>query len=114
VGNPTCAQRATLTFAQVLSATLSSGGGLSLVASAATLVCGGPDDYHYNVMSANESLTVVPGAVIQVLPITENMQLQTIPASQLSSYLATDNDTRIFEITGPLDAITRMQEQFHP
>lgn len=84
------------------------------MASAATLVCGGADDYHYNVVSSDEDLTVVPGAVIQVLPITETMQLQTIPASRFAGYLATDDDTRIFEITGRLDAVTKMQEQFHP
>jgi len=28
--------------------------------------------------------------------------------------MATDHNSRIFVVTGPLDAITGLQEQFHP
>jgi len=98
----------------VLSVTPIAAGGLTLTGNASTLVCGGPDDYHYNVASTTEVATLLGTAVIQVLPITEDMQLQTIPQSQFAGYLSTDMDTRIFMVTGPLSAITGLQEQFHP
>ena len=109
-----CEQRATETYVHVIAATETPSGGLNLSGNPATLVCGGPDDYHYNVSTTVEAVLVVPGATIEVLPLTEGMQEQKIPASQLSGYLKTDTDTRIFLVTGPLSGVTELQEQFHP
>ena len=77
------------------------------------LICGGPDDSHYNVASTTETAQVTPGASITVFPLSK-MQPEPIAASKLASYLATDEDTRIFLVTGPLTKITGLQEQFHP
>jgi len=109
-----CEQRATETYVHVIAAKETSGGGLNLSGNPTTYVCGGPDDYHFNVATTVEAVLVAPGAAIEVLPLQENMHLQQISASQLSGYLLTDNDTRIFLVTGPLDAATALQEQFHP
>jgi hypothetical protein len=109
-----CEQRAAETYVRVIAAKLVSGGGLNLTGNPTTMVCGGEDDYHFNFSTTVEAVLVTPGATIEVLPLEENMHLQTIPASALAGYLTTDNDTRIFSVTGPLDAATEIQEQFHP
>jgi hypothetical protein len=109
-----CEQKATETYVHVIAAKETPDGGLNLSGNPTTYVCGGPDDYHFNVATTVEAVLVVPGATIEVLPLQENMQLQKIPASQLAGYLMTDDDTRIFMVTGPLDAATELQEQFHP
>jgi hypothetical protein len=110
----TCAQRAADTYIHVVGVTSIASGGLTLTGNATTLVCGGPDDYHFNSAVNVEIATVVAGATIQVLPLTEDMQLKSISESQFAGYLATDMDTRIFLVTGPLSGVTGLQEQFHP
>jgi hypothetical protein len=88
-------------------------GSLTLTGNPAKLVCGGPDDSHYNVATATETGHVNPGALIQVFPLSTGHPV-TISPGQLPSYLATDQDTRIFLITGTLSRITGLQEEFHP
>jgi hypothetical protein len=36
------------------------------------------------------------------------------PAARLPGYLAADQDTRIFMVTGPLTGVTALQEMYHP
>ena len=109
----TCAQLAAHTFMHVTAAKEGTDGALTLTGNPATMVCGGPDDFHYNVAKTTESGHVNPGAVITVFPVTTGHPV-TISPGQLSSYLATDQDTRVFLITGTLARITGLQEQFHP
>ena len=89
------------------------GGALTITGQAAKLVCGGPDDFHWNVVTAAETGKTVPAVSISVFPTTK-MAPQAIKPSQLAAYLKTDDDTRIFLIGGPLSAMTSLQEQFHP
>jgi hypothetical protein len=56
---------------------------------------------------------VLASASVKVFPLP-TMHPVKIRLAKLASYLATDDDTRIFLITGPLRAITALQEQFHP
>jgi cytoskeletal protein RodZ len=109
-----CEKQATETYVHVIAAKETTDGGLNLSGNPTTFVCGGPDDYHFNVATTIEAVLVAPGATIEVLPLEENMHLEKIPASQLAGYLQTDSDTKIFLVTGPLDAATELQEQFHP
>jgi hypothetical protein len=90
-----------------------SSGALTVTGHAATIVCGGPDDFHFNEASATETGHTVPTASIVTFPTTQ-MKPQSIKASELASYLKTDGDTKIFLIGGPLSAMTSLQEQFHP
>jgi hypothetical protein len=110
----TCAERAKDVYVHALSSVENSTGGLEVSGNPTTLVCGGPDDYHFNVASTTEVLTVDGGAAIEVLPLQENMHLETIPLSHFESYLKTDTDTRIFLVVGPSEAVIELQEQFHP
>jgi hypothetical protein len=89
-------------------------GGFALTANGATLVCGGPDDFHWNTTSAPEIATVVKGASIEVLGNPGSTLAAPISTGQFAGYMASDHNTRIFLVTGPLDAITSLQEQFHP
>lgn len=110
----TCAQMAAHnTYLYISQATPAANGALTVSASPAKLVCGGPDDSHYNVAKTVESGHVTAGASIEVFPISQ-MREEPIKASQLNSYLKTDGDTKIFLVAGPLSAITSLQEQFHP
>jgi hypothetical protein len=88
-------------------------GALTVTGQAAKLVCGGPDDFHWNTVTATETGHSVPTAKIETFP-TSKMAPEPIKASQLAAYLKTDDDTKIFLIGGPLSAMTSLQEQFHP
>jgi hypothetical protein len=88
-------------------------GALTITGQDAKLVCGGPDDFHWNTVTATETGHTVPAVSISVFPTTK-MAPQPIKPSQLAAYLKTDDDTKIFLIGGPLSAITSLQEQFHP
>jgi hypothetical protein len=88
-------------------------GALTVTGQAAKLVCGGPDDFHWNTVTATETGHTVPTAKIETFP-TSKMAPEPIKASQLAAYLRTDDDTKIFLIGGPLSAMTSLQEQFHP
>jgi hypothetical protein len=109
----TCAQLAAHTFMHVTAAKEGTDGALTLTGNPATMVCGGADDFHYNVAKSTETGHVNPGAVITVFPVTTGHPVAISPG-QLSSYLTTDQDTRVFLITGTLARITGLQEQFHP
>jgi hypothetical protein len=112
----TCAQMAAHnTYLYITQAQPAAGGALTVTASPAKLICGGPDDSHYDVAKNVETGHVVAGANIEVFPTTTG-QMRDVPikASQLNTYLKTDSDTKIFLIGGPLSAMTSLQEQFHP
>jgi hypothetical protein len=109
----TCAQLASRTFVHVTKVQAGTGGALTLTGNPAKLVCGGPDDSHYNVAATTVTGHVIAGAFIRVFPLAK-MHPVAIGPAKLASYLATDEDTRIFLVAGPLTAISGLQEQFHP
>ena len=109
----TCAQKAKDAFVNITTVRSAPGGALIITGNPSALVCGGPDDFHFNVADSIETGHVVPGATIETFPVSK-MAPERIQPSQLASYLATDQDTRIFLIGGSLSAITSLQEQFHP
>jgi uncharacterized protein YaiE (UPF0345 family) len=111
----TCQQKAELPYIHIVSSVTNASGGLTVTGNPTTMHCGGPDDFQYNFSpSSTEAITVVPGISIQVLSLVGNTEWQTIPEGRLFAYLPTDENTRIFLITGPLNAVTGLQEQFHP
>ena len=103
------------TYLYVTQAQPSTGGALTLIASPAKLICGGPDDSHYNVAKNIVTAHVLSNASIEVFPTTTG-QMREVPikASQLNGYLQTDGDTKIFLVGGPVSSINSLQEQFHP
>lgn len=110
----TCAQRATETFIFIDSVAATTGGGFTLTVNAARLVCGGPDDFHWNTAATNVNATVLPGASIEVLGSPGSTQSAPIASDRFAAYMATDHNSRIFLVTGPLSMISALQEQFHP
>ena len=109
-----CAYRAAHdSYIHITKVVAAASGALTVTGQAAKLVCGGPDDFHWNTVTATETGHTVPSAKIEVFP-TSKMALEPIKASQLAGYLKTDQDTKIFLIGGPLSAMTSLQEQFHP
>ena len=115
-GTTPCAQLAARnTYLYVTQAQPSTGGALTLIASPAKLICGGPDDSHYNVAKNIVTAHLLSNASIEVFP-TSTGQLREVPikAGQLNGYLKTDGDTKIFLVGGPVSSITSLQEQFHP
>jgi hypothetical protein len=103
------------TYLYVTEAQPSTGGALTLAASPAKLICGGPDDSHYDVAKNLVTAHVLSNASIEVFPTTTG-QMRDVPikASQLNSYLKTDGDTKIFLVGGSIYSITSLQEQYHP
>jgi hypothetical protein len=109
-----CAYRAAHdSYIHITKVVAAASGALTVTGQAAKLVCGGPDDFHWNTVTATETGHTVPSASIETFP-TSKMAPEPIKASQLAAYLKTDQDTKIFLIGGPLSAMTSLQEQFHP
>lgn len=116
VTGQSCAQMAKDAFMHLTKVQPASDGTLTITGNPSTMVCGGPDDFHFHLTTGTETGHVVKGATIDVVPISDGSKgpEQPVQASKLASYLATDQDTRTFLVGGPLSAITTLQEQYHP
>lgn len=112
-GTSSCAQFAAHTFLHLVSVTSEPDGWLTLTANPATVVCGGLDDLHYDLAADQVTAQVIPNASVTIFSLS-SMQPVTIAPSQLVNYLPTDSGTRTFLVSGPLSAITNLQEQYHP
>jgi len=108
-----CTALAARTFLHVTAVRAAADGSLTLTAHRARLACGGPDDSHFTVAPTAVTAHVIPGASITVFPVSD-MHPDPIRPAALPAYLASDRDTRTFLVTGPLGAISSLQEQFHP
>jgi hypothetical protein len=108
-----CTALAAHTFLHVTQARAAADGSLTLTAHRAWLVCGGPDDSHLTIAPTTVTAHVIPGASITVFPVSD-MHPDPIRPAALPAYLASDQDTRTFLVTGPLGAISGLHEQFHP
>jgi hypothetical protein len=87
-------------------------GTLTVTGVVATMVCGGPDDFHYDFGTGTVAAHVLASAAIQVL--NSALQHTPITLAKFPSYLAGDMNVRVFTYTGPRTAITALSEQFHP
>jgi hypothetical protein len=99
-------------FLHLTSAKENAGGTLTVTGQTATMICGGPDDFHYNFGPAAVTGHVLASAKIQVL--NSALQLTPITPAKFPSYLAGDMNVRVFAYTGPRTAISALSEQFHP
>jgi hypothetical protein len=106
-----CGARAAHTFLRVAAARTADGGSLTLTAHPARLVCGARDDSRFAVSPATVTAHVIPGASITVFP-GPGARPEPITPARLPAYLASDQDTRPFLVTGPLNAISGLHEQF--
>lgn len=100
------------TFLHLASAKENADGTLTVTGVTATMVCGGPDDFHYNFGTGTVTGHVLASARLQVL--NSALQLTPIPVAKFPSYLTGDMNVRVFTYTGPRTAITALSEQFHP
>jgi hypothetical protein len=112
-GAAACATMATRAYLHLTAVRAAAAGGLTVTGNPARLVCGGPDDSHYDVGAASATGQVVAGASVITFALA-TMSPKAISVSQLSAYLARDQGTRIFLVSGPLTRITGLQEEFHP
>jgi len=103
---------ATHTFAEVTAAKENTDGSLTITAHRATVVCGGPDDLHYDVATPAETATVTPSGVVEML--SGAVKEQTVAHANVSARLAQDEWGRIFMVTGKLTAIAALTEMYHP
>jgi hypothetical protein len=87
-------------------------GSLTVTGNRATVVCGGPDDYHYNVGAAVVTGDVLFNATLRVLTPTTDLETLTLPL--FASYIPDDHNSRIFMVTGALTGITALSEVYHP
>jgi hypothetical protein len=101
------------TYVRLTAVRAAAAGGLTVTGTPARLVCGGPDDSHYDVGAAHGTDQVIAGASIVVFALA-TMSPKAISESQLAAYLAGDQGTRIFLVSGPLTRITGLREEFHP
>jgi hypothetical protein len=102
-------------FEYLKTAQHAAGGAATLTAERAAVVCGGPDDWHFVYGTATVTSLVQADASIQVLATTgAGIGFRLIRTSRLVKYLPHDEWTRTFQVTGPPDAITGLQEVYHP
>ena len=87
-------------------------GTLTVTGAVATMVCGGPDDFHYDFGTGPVTGHVLASATIHILGSA--LQPTPITLAKFPSYLAGDMNVRVFTYTGPRTAITALSEQFHP
>jgi hypothetical protein len=99
-------------FLHLASAKGNADGTLTVTGQTATMICGGPDDFHYSFGTATVSGHVLGSAKIQVL--NSALQLTPITLAKFPGYLAGDMNVRVFAYTGPRSGITALSEQFHP
>ena len=99
------------TFLRVAAARAAADGSLTLTAHPARLVCGARGDSHFAVSPATVTAHVIRGASITVFP-GPGARPEPITPARLPAYLASDQDTRTFLVTGPLSAISGLHEQF--
>jgi hypothetical protein len=102
-------------FEVLSTAKRAAGGAAILTGRHAKVVCGGPDDWHFVYETATVTSLVLPDALIEVLATTgAGIGLKAIRTSRLVRYLPRDGWTRTFQLTGPPDAITALEEVYHP
>jgi hypothetical protein len=106
-----CGVRAAHTFLRVAAARTADGGSLTLTAHPARLVCGARGDSRFAVSPATVTAHVTRGASITVFS-GPGARPEPITPARLPAYLASDQDTRPFLVTGPLNAISGLHEQF--
>jgi hypothetical protein len=99
-------------FLHLTKASENADGTLTVTGNTATMICGGPDDFHYNFGSGTVTGHVLAGASIQVL--NSAIQLTPVTPAKFPGYLASDMNVRVFTYTGPRTAITALSEEFHP
>lgn len=100
------------TFLHLTRATANADGTLTVTGATATMVCGGPDDFHYDFAAGTVTGHVLASAAIQVL--NQALQPTPITLAKFPSYFASDKNVRVFTYTGPRTAITALSEQYHP
>jgi hypothetical protein len=109
----TCATiAATRKFLYLTKAALDADGSLTVAGSTATMVCGGPDDFHFTFGTVTVIGHVPSSASLQVVGASQGPTPITL--AKFPGYLATDHNTRVFIVTGPITGITGLTEQFHP
>lgn len=91
---------------------MNTNGSLTVSGQIATMVCGGPDDFHYNFGSTTVTGHVVANANVRVLNSTQ----QDIPIAlaKFPGYLVSDVNIRVFTYSGSLSTITALSEDWHP
>ena len=109
-----CAAQAAHTYYYILSARNSATGGVLLTGHIATMICGGPDDWHFEDAGTIVPASVLPGADVEVLDMTSGISMKTIPLNMLITALAHDQSSRTFLVRGPLTAVTGLTEIYHP
>jgi hypothetical protein len=102
------------TYIYVAKATWNTDGSLNLTGQIATMVCGGPDDFHYAEATATVSAETSATAKLTVIGTSQNQEGEPITYQQFPGYIVNDQWTRVFEYTGPLTAITSLTEMYHP
>jgi hypothetical protein len=104
-------------FIRVQSVKVHADGTATLTGGALVAECapGTPDDVQFQNRTVGESLEtvrLVAGATLTGVNISAGST--PLKLSALAHYLAQDTDGNLFQVVGPLDAVTKLLGQYHP
>jgi hypothetical protein len=89
--------------------------GLTVTGQTVRVHCGGPDDLQYIATGKHFTGHLVPDAKINVLTFgTSGIEFPKLAESKFSHWVATDRNSGIYAVTGPVKAIRALQEEYHP
>lgn len=94
----------------------SPGGHLELTALPATLVCGGPDDSHFDIGRARRTLRLDPSCMVTILTTDDSgITTHQVQVGVLRTQLATGQPhSRIFQVTSDDKSVTQLVEEYRP
>jgi hypothetical protein len=101
-------------FVEITKAAAARHGGETVTGYLVRVHCGGPDDLQYIPTRKIFSGHVLPRAGITVLSFNGGLHTIRISGNQLPKRIAHDESGRIFNVTGPAQAIRGLSEMYHP
>jgi hypothetical protein len=88
--------------------------GLTVTGQTVRVHCGGPDDLQYIETGKPFKGHLLPHATIKVLTFTNGIHTPRLAESKFPHWVATDENSGVYSVTGPFKAIRALAEEYHP
>jgi hypothetical protein len=88
--------------------------GLTVTGQTVRVHCGGPDDLQYIQTGKPFKGHLLPHAKINVLTFANGIRTPRLAESKFPHWVATDDNSGVYSVTGPFKAIRALAEEYHP